>query len=131
MASFILIYVHLWWYSCFVFLFLNFIYFLYSRFLLVIYFIHISVYMSIPISQFISPPPPPHRFPPLVSIRLSSTSVSLFLPCKLVHRYSCFLMVSPLGLGVLGSGIDCLLTSLVLHSFFQDFTPSAPLMYNA
>ena len=30
---------------------------LYSRFLLVIYFIHISVYMSIPVSQFI---PPPH-----------------------------------------------------------------------
>ena len=32
--------------------------FLYSRFLLVTYFIHISVYMSIPISQFIPPPPP-------------------------------------------------------------------------
>ena len=31
--------------------------FLYSRFLLVIYFIHISVYMSIPISQFIPPLP--------------------------------------------------------------------------
>ena len=29
--------------------------FLYSRFLLVIYFIHISVYMSVPISQFIPP----------------------------------------------------------------------------
>ena len=43
------------------FFFLNFI-FLYSRFLLVIYFIHISVYMSIPISQFI-PPPPPHPTP--------------------------------------------------------------------
>ena len=37
--------------------------FLYSRFLLVIYFIHISVYMSIPISQFIPPPPPPPAFP--------------------------------------------------------------------
>ena len=37
--------------------------FLYSRFLLVIHFIHISVYMSIPISQFIPPPPPPP--PPL------------------------------------------------------------------
>ena len=34
------------------------IYFLYSRFLLVLYFIHISVYMSVPISQFIPPPPP-------------------------------------------------------------------------
>ena len=65
-----------------------FIYFLCSWFLLVIYFIHISVYMSIPISQFITPPPPPHcRFPPLVSIRLFSTSVSLFLPCKPVHLY--------------------------------------------
>ena len=40
-----------------------FICFLYSRFLLVIHFIHISLYMSIPISQFIPPPPPPP--PPL------------------------------------------------------------------
>ena len=62
---------------------------LYIRFLLVIYFIHISVYMSIPISQFIPPPPPPppRHFPPLVSIHLFSTSVSLFLPCKPVHLY--------------------------------------------
>ena len=29
----------------------------------------------------------PHHFPPLVSIRLFSTAVSLFLPCKLVHLY--------------------------------------------
>ena len=37
----------------------------YFIFLLVIYFIHISVYMSIPIAQFISPPPPPPTtFPP-------------------------------------------------------------------
>ena len=41
--------------------------------------IHISVYMSIPIAQFITPPPP-RCFPPLVSIRLFSTSVSQFLP---------------------------------------------------
>ena len=42
----------------------NFIYLYFiSRFLLVIYFIHISVYMSIPISQFITPPPLPP--PPL------------------------------------------------------------------
>ena len=60
--------------------------FLDSSFLLVIYFIHISVYMSIPISQFIPPQPTPH-FSPLVSIRLISTSVSLFLPCKPVHLY--------------------------------------------
>ena len=75
----------------FIISFFNFIlfYFLYSRLLLVIYFIHISVYMSIPISQFIPPPPPPppHNFPPLVSISLFSTSVSLFLPCKSVHLY--------------------------------------------
>ena len=42
-----------------------FIYFLYGRFLLVIYFIHISVYMSIPTSQFIPPPPPPPPLSPL------------------------------------------------------------------
>ena len=53
------------WLSWFFKNFILFIYFLYSRFLLVIYFIHISVYMSIPISQFIPPPPPRHPvFPP-------------------------------------------------------------------
>ena len=66
--------------------FILFIYFLYSRFLLVIYFIHISIYMSIPISQVIPPPPCP-CVPPFVSICLFSTSVSLFLPCKPVHLY--------------------------------------------
>ena len=36
--------------------------------------------MSIPIAQFSTSPSPPHRsFPPLVSIRLFSTSVSQFL----------------------------------------------------
>ena len=65
--------------------FLNFIlfYILYSRFLLVIFFIHISIYISIPISKFI----PPCSCPLLVSTRLFSTSVPLFLPCKLVHLY--------------------------------------------
>ena len=54
----------------------------------VINFIHISVYMSIPIAQFSTPPSPPHRgFPPLVSIRLFSTSVSHLLPWKPVHLY--------------------------------------------
>ena len=68
--------------------FLKLINFLYSRFLLVINFIHISVYMSIPIAQLITPPPPhPCRFPPLMSICLFSTSVSQLLPCKLVHLY--------------------------------------------
>ena len=61
--------------------------FLYSRFLLVIHFIRISVYMSIPISQFITPPPQPPPLPPLASIRLFSTSVLQFLPCKPVHLY--------------------------------------------
>ena len=61
--------------------------FLYSRFLLVIHFVHISVYMSIPISQFIPPPPHPTPLYPLVSIRLFSTSMSPFLPCKPVHWY--------------------------------------------
>ena len=52
----------------FFFEFLNFILFifLYCRFLLVIHFIHISVYMSIPISQFIPSPPPPLPLSPLV-----------------------------------------------------------------
>ena len=36
--------------------------FLYCRFLLVIYFIHISVYMSIPTSHFIPPPPTPGKY---------------------------------------------------------------------
>ena len=62
--------------------------FLYCRFLLVINFIHISLYMSIPIAQFSTPPSPPHRgFPPLVSIRLFSTSVAQLLSCKPVHLY--------------------------------------------
>ena len=63
-------------------------FFLYSRFLLVINFIHISVYMSIPIAQFSTPPSPLHcGFPPSVSIHLFSTSVSQILPCKPVHLY--------------------------------------------
>ena len=62
--------------------------FLYHRFLLVIYFIHITVYLSIPVSQFIPQPSPPDTFfPPLVSICLFSTSVFLFLPCKPIHLY--------------------------------------------
>ena len=58
------------------FLFFEF-YFVYSRFLLVIHLIHISVYMSIPISQFTTPTPTPLHFPPLVSICLFSASVSI------------------------------------------------------
>ena len=71
------------WRKCFMTSF-----FLYCRFLLGINFIHISVYMSIPIAQFSTPPSPPHRsFAPLVSICLFSTSVSQLLPCKPAHLY--------------------------------------------
>ena len=52
---------------CFVFCFFGvFLFvFLYCRFLLVINFIHISVYMSIPITQFITTPPNPPWLSPL------------------------------------------------------------------
>ena len=74
--------------SSLLFYFILLFIFLYSRLLLVIHFIQISVYMSVSITQFITPPPPtPRCFPPLVSIRLFSTSVSPFLPCKPVHLY--------------------------------------------
>ena len=107
---------------CWIFEF-YFIYFLYSRFLLVIYFIHISVYMSIPISQFITPPPPaPCYFPPLVSIHLFPTSVSLFLPCKPVHRYH----FSRFHIYALIYDI-CFSLSDLLHSVWQSLDPSTPL----
>ena len=89
--------------------------FLYSRFLLVICFIQISVYMSIPISQFI----PPHHFPPLVSIRLFSISVSPFLPCKPVHLYH----FSRFHIYVLIYDI-CFSLSDLLHSARQSLDPS-------
>ena len=65
----------------------NFI-FLYSRFLLLIYFIHISVYMSIPISQFIPPPnsPPPafplgvHTFVLYICVSISALQASSSVP---------------------------------------------------
>ena len=77
---------------CFFVLFwVNFLkfYFMYLFFfiqqVLNMYSIHISVYMSIPISQFIPPTPP--CFPCFVSICLFSTSVSIVLPCNPVHLY--------------------------------------------
>ena len=106
----------------FFFEFLNFI-FLYSRFLLVIYFIHISVYMSIPIAQFITPPPQaPRHFPPLVARSLFSTSVSLFLPCKPVHLYH----FSSFHIYVLIYDI-CYSLSDWLHSVWQSLDPSTSL----
>ena len=52
---------------------------LHSMFSLVIYFIHSSVHTSIPVSQFVPPPPP---IPRLVAVSLFSASVSLFLLCR-------------------------------------------------
>ena len=93
--------------------------FLYSRFLLVIHFIHISVYMLIPISQFITPPPPTATFPRLVSIRLFFTSLSLFLPCKLVHLY----YFSRFHIYVSIYNI-CFSLSDLLHSVWQSLDPT-------
>ena len=73
--------------------------------------------MSIPISQFIPPPPPP-ALPPLVSIRLFSTSVSLFLPCKLVHLYH----FSRFHIYALIYDI-CFSLSDLLHSVWQSLGP--------
>ena len=98
--------------------------FLYNRFLLVIHFTHISVYMSIPISQFITPPSslPLHHFTPLVSIRLFSTSVSQFLPCKPVHlyhfsRFHKYALVYDI----------CFSLSALLHTVWQSLDPSMSL----
>ena len=102
--------------SCFVCLFA----FLYCRFLLVINFIHISVYMSIPIAHFSTPPSPPHHgFPPLVSIHLFSTSVSQLLLCKPVHRYH----ISRFHIHALIYDI-CFSLSDLLHSVWQSLDPS-------
>ena len=99
---------------------LFYLFFLYSKFLLVINFIHISVHISIPTAQFITPPPsPPRRFPPLVSIHLFSTSVSQFLPCKLVHLYH----FSSFHIYELIYDI-CFSLSDLLHSVWQSLDPS-------
>ena len=112
--------VYFYYFFLFFFCFSSFLFFLYSRFLLVIYFIHISVYMSIPISQFI---PHPHScFPPLVSIRLFSTSVSLFLPSKPLHLYH----FSRFHIYALIYNIYFSLSDL-LHSVCQSLGPSTSL----
>ena len=61
---------------------------LYSRFSLFIYFIHISVYMSIPISQFIPPRPPPlplspcgvHMFVLYICVSISALQTGSSVP---------------------------------------------------
>ena len=76
--------------------------------------------MSIPIAQFSTPPSPPHPgFPPLVSIRLFSTSVSQLLPCKPVHLYH----FSRFHIHVLIYDI-CVSLSDLLHSVWQSLGPS-------
>ena len=62
------------------------------------------------------------RFPPLVSIRLFSTSVSLFLPCKPVHLY----YFSRFHIYVLIYDI-CFSLSDLLHSVWQTLGPSTSL----
>ena len=56
---------------------------LYSGFSLVIYFIHISVYMSIPISQFIPPPLTPisvHMFVLYICVSISTLQTGSSVP---------------------------------------------------
>ena len=98
-------------------------FFLHSRFLLVTCFIHISVYMSIPISQFIPPPPHPH-FPTFMSICLFSTSAlqTSFLPCKPVHLYH----FSRFHIYALIYNI-CFSLSDLFHSLWQSLGPSTSL----
>ena len=65
---------------------------------------------------------PPPTFPPLVSIHLFSTSVSLFLPCKPVHLYH----FSRFYMYVLIYNIWFSLSDL-LHSIWQSLGPSTSL----
>ena len=97
-----------------------FIYFFYFFIFLVINFIHISVYMSIPLTQFSTPPSPPYRsFPHLVSICLFSTSVSQLLPWKPAHLYH----FSRFHIHALLYDI-CFSLSDLLHSVWQSLAPS-------
>ena len=84
-------------YSIFLSFDFYFTYFIYSRFLLVINFIHISVYMSIPISQFITPPPPPpprlsplrvHTFVLYICVSISSLQTGSSVPFFRFHIYA-------------------------------------------
>ena len=66
--------------------------------------------------------PSPCHFTPLVSIRLFSTSVSQFLPCKPVHLYH----FSRFHIYVLIYDI-CFSLSDILHSVWQSLDPSTSL----
>ena len=80
--------IHTFLHLAFPFFFLNFIYFLIQQVLISHpFYTHqcIHVNPNLPIQH--TPTPTPCCFPPLVSIRLFSTSTSLFLPCKPIHLY--------------------------------------------
>ena len=67
--------------------FLNFILFIFLYiFLLVIHFIHISVYMSVPISQFI--PPPPHPPTTVFFLMVRKRLQPVFTNVKLRHIFA-------------------------------------------
>ena len=82
---------------CFLLFFCKFyfIIFLYSRFLSVIHFIHISVYISIPIAQFIPPPSPPpplsplgvHTFVLYICVSISALQTGSSVPFSRFHIY--------------------------------------------
>ena len=73
-----------------------------------------------PITQFRTPSSPPHSsFPPLMSIRLFSTSVSQLLPCKPAHLYH----FSRFHIHALIYDI-CFSLSDLLHSVWQSLDPS-------
>ena len=78
--------------------------------------------MSIPISQFIPTRPFPHPLSPLGVHTLFSTSVSLFLPWKLVHLYR----FSRFHVYALIYDI-CFSLSDWLHSVWQSLGPSTSL----
>ena len=66
-----------------------------------------------------TPSTPHHSFPPLVSIRLFSTSVSQLLPCNPVHLYH----FSRFHIHALINNI-CFFLSDLLHSVWQSLDPS-------
>ena len=95
-----------------------FIYFI--QHVLISYLFYTKVYICQPQSSN-SPQhhPPRLRFPPLVSIHLFSTSVSLFLPCKPVHLYH-FSRFQKYAL-------ICFSLSDLLHSVWQSLSPTTSL----
>ena len=96
---------------------------LYSRFLLVINFIHISVYMSIPISQFITPPPLPPPLSPLgvhTFVLYICVSISALQTSSSVYHFPRF-HVSALIYNI------CFSLSDLLHSIWQSLDPSTSL----